>query len=424
MIGARIEITGQLQVLSPLHIGSGEVDTFETGKDGSANVASIVMAGDRPYIPGSSLKGVLASVCKGTEGAQDLFGYVGQIQHDDDTREVGQAGAAIFWNALMGDAAVPRIDRRTAIDPGTGVAQQARLFATHVIDEGACFDMRLALMTNRPDAEALLIRLLNWMQAPGGIAMGRGTRQGNGRVRLLDKGLAVTLVSPDGRRDLTGDWKGRIRATAPLTSPGERTWRLRLTGTGPFAILDQSARRTDGDKDTAQLAALTRADGKGPRLTGSSLMGALRARFAWYVADRFGEGDDPDRNYGHEDTPDNLTRTQRLFGITGWRGRLSVDLIHADAAAKRVELTSVKLDRFSQAPIDNALFTTEAWIGASFELMFYLRPAIMQQSLPEGETDADILTDFIADLTDPVWGGLEIGHGTNKGFGWFRVEEF
>ena len=92
MIGERIEITGRLEVLTPLHIGTGEwreveregnkkkVDPKGDGKQVAEEKATMQVAAiardqhNDPYLPGSTLKGVLRRVFddKGIFGPKEI----------------------------------------------------------------------------------------------------------------------------------------------------------------------------------------------------------------------------------------------------------------------------------------------------------------------------------------------------------------
>jgi hypothetical protein len=129
------------------------------------------------------------------------------------------------------------------------------------------------------------------------------------------------------------------------------------------------------------------------------------------------------------DTPRALTATERLFGVTGWRKLLEVAKVDRVNGGEQCDLTSVALDRFSAAPIDNALFTTRAYRGVEFMVSLslahrrYRLPDEKEEILfgagnPEDEAAFNSLVDQVCGE-----GVLMLGHGVNKGFGWFKVEE-
>ena len=78
---------------------------------------------------------------------------------------------------------------------------------------------------------------------------------------------------------------------------------------------------------------------------------------------------------------------------------------------------SVRLDRFSVSPVDNALFGTEALVAPEFEVELELD---QRGLLPD---DTAFFEAVLKQIADDVWGGLRLGLGKNKGFGAFTVQE-
>ena len=106
-----------------------------------------------------------------------------------------------------------------------------------------------------------------------------------------------------------------------------------------------------------------------------------------------------------------LTQTERLFGVTGFRARLAIDRLEVKKA-EDFEISSVKLDRFTGGPMDNALFKTQAHRDVEVHVSLRLAHA----------TEADVtFTEQL--ITDICREGevLVLGHGGSKGFGWFNV---
>ncbi|MFX4861166.1 hypothetical protein ABTC05_19195, partial [Acinetobacter baumannii] len=62
---------------------------------------------------------------------------------------------------------------------------------------------------------------------------------------------------------------------------------------------------------------------------------------------------------------------RRLFGAVGFRGLLAVETLTVSKAIPW-SATSVRIDRFSGAPIDNALFTTAAFRQTELQVTLVL----------------------------------------------------
>ncbi|SMH30342.1 RAMP superfamily CRISPR-associated protein [Azospirillum agricola] len=410
-----VELTGSLTVLSPLHMGNGQRGTregltirTEQGEEKPVQLSEIQRDGrDFPYLPGTSLKGALrARLTGGT--VEKLFGRL-----DDKTDGDGVMGRLWIYGAIHRNSAAAAgpqhsvVAARTRIDRASGTADDHKLFHADMVPPGTVFDFHARWLTDAEGAEldaelAQVATALAPLTDEAGIALGRGGRQGQGRVRLSE--LTATLVPWD------GDPVAVTLPTLRWQPPGE-VHRLRLTGDGPYMILD-SARRAakpeGAEEETNILHSLL--DGAGhPALPGSTLLGALRARAAWLD----GGADNRDRVYSPQEE---LSATERLFGVTGWRGLLGVESIRIVDPGVSQRFTSVKLDRFSAAPIDGALFTVEAFVDPVFEVTLSLTP---RGNTPITDGARALFERLLRDIRDM---GLMLGHGGSRGFGWFGVE--
>lgn len=443
MIGARTRIYGTLRVLTSLHVGSGHKGELardtETDPESGFSVGLVLLDGNgMPYIPGSSLKGVLRRLCA---NPAILFGP-----------ETGalSSGKVIFWTALhsgkapgqgrvpYGDAAQQGRDKtsretdiyiesQTAIDGEAGVAERSRLFHSEQVLPGTEFSFSLTVAAKLDaEVEADLAVLLARLCADEGVGFGRNTRQGKGRVQLLVDTITEEKHSLKGLdKTATAIWRKNINA-ARKTLISSPTCTMTLRGSGPFLIADNSPRPKAKPGEAAQIFGLNAFEKVGPRLTGASLLGALRAKFAWEMALSSGETDESDKIFGTPEAPtlDTLSTTERLFGVTGWRGRVSLGAIITDETLKLQKIMSVRIDRFSGAPIDNALFGTEAWVDPVFTVALTLekRKGLTAEQGNFLKADDDRFKTFLEFLKCPLWGGLSLGLGQNKGYGVFAVE--
>lgn len=453
MSKARFEITGQLKTLSPLHVGSGAFDVRETvkGREGEKppEVALIVGDGDgAPFLPATTLKGLLrrlAEAHKKAFNADDLTALFGEIKDEGQ----GRMGALLMRGAqrvhpipdvslapYTGDGTGPTLGQgvfvaaRTRIDPASGTARDSNLFFQEMVAPGTIFALRCLVEVRGDQAAAMaqrraeqILTLLRLLAEDAGHAVGKGQADGFGHLLLDPKSVRVARRSleRDGRfaaTDATNLWHA---AQAPSNEAVEH--RLELTCEGPFCIIDGSYkpnRREASSTDKRERASTTpqimaqRLSERLPLLLGSGLSGALRNRAHWLaVRTALREG----TPWEEEEVPTDLAKlssVQRLFGVTGFRGLLSIDRLTV-SSAKPWQVTSVKLDRFSGAPVDNALFTTQAFIGVRLSLSLRLE---RRGNFPD-ESHETLLQALLDDIRR---NGIDLGHGGNKGFGWFKVE--
>lgn len=457
MSRARYEITGRLETLTPLHVGSGAFGQRATvaGRDGAPppDVALIVRDADgAPYLPPTTLKGLLRRLAEGPGGLGDTdrVALFGEIKDDGQ----GRMGALTVRGAprldpvpdvrhapFTGAVADPPdlgpgvfIAARTRVDAETGTARDSNLFFQEMVAPGTLFAFRCLVEARGTDAAALaeertrtVIALLHRLTEKGGHAVGKGQADGFGRLRLDPGSVRVARRVLDATGAFTPQaadalWDDRDTATAPAGTVAV----LELVCDGPFAVIDASRKaERKGVSDeaapakpkSAQLQAQRLAE-RLPLLLGSGLAGALRTRARWLAAcDALRKGEDPaavdgDRTLSGKDGIEDLTPVQRLFGVTGFRGLLAVERLEV-TEAEPWDVTSVKLDRFSGAPVDNALFTTATFVGVRLTVALRLD---RRGGFPT-KADAALFKTLMDDVRDR---GIELGHGGNKGFGWFR----
>jgi CRISPR/Cas system CSM-associated protein Csm3 (group 7 of RAMP superfamily) len=245
-------------------------------------------------------------------------------------------------------------------------------------------------------------------------------------------------------KDDLAKWQRRIATDAQWQAPGH-PYRFTLRGDAAFLVSagpEASSQISDATQQGRQgrsnmIRALRRRNNE-PELPGSSLMGALRARAEWlaglrnlrgipghekdaiHIAEIFGLRADQ-----MEDSQLMKALADRLdvqpIQITGLAGRLRLRRI-TPQKAEVVELASVRLDRFTQAPMDGALFATEAFVMPCFEVDLQL------SQHPCDACDAELrrwVRRLIRHIGQrgAVEEGIMLGHGRNRGFGWFTLSE-
>ena len=450
----RYEITGTLDLLTPLHIGTGDTRTYEhiRGKKGDnapPQIACIARdCNNRPYLPSTTLKGVLLRQAElaglDDEQRKDLFGKI-------KGEKSGQIGTVLLrggrWRTApdLSEAPYARHDivdegiyiaARTAINPRTGTADEHLLFFQEMAAAGTVFDVFFVVMGS--DDEAIekqrinaFLSLLGTLTTTKGVAHGKGQADGNGRLRLRTDSVKVKRrhVAADGllqTSDCSGMWADRFQIST--TSPA-LSWRIELECPGPFAVVDSSwvppGGKSQADDETRgpQMRA-QRVAKELPLLLGSSVGGALRAQARFLAArEQLRKTGDP----GSIDDPvgkvvkklkevEALSSVERLFGMSGFRGLMQIDALDV-LGAEPFDISSVRIDRFSGAPVDNALFTSAVFVETRIRLTISV--SARGDATPKSE-DVELAKTLVDDIKT---NGLVLGHGGNKGFGWFTAKE-
>jgi CRISPR-associated protein Csm3 len=224
------KITGQIELVSGLHIGGGNTEMHIGGTDNPVIKNPIT---GQPYIPGSSLKGKMRSLMEwraGLVGATNgtplgfrdiaalspeqqalgktllkLFGGAPEGAPDEALiREIGPTRLA-FWDGNLDPGWVEEMGRRNllltenktenAIDRIRGVAEHPR--NTERVPAGARFDLQLTLKVH--DGEDLLEDVLTGLKLVELTGLGGSGSRGYGKVRFT--GLQLEGEDLQGRID-------------------------------------------------------------------------------------------------------------------------------------------------------------------------------------------------------------------------------
>ncbi len=113
-----VNIKGQIELLSGLHIGGGD-DTMKIGGIDNGVIKDI--NSDRPYIPGSSLKGKMRSLLEwdiGVVGIGDGNPFSSKLLNDSIFKDEQKKNRAINLLKLFGDSSSENIFGITRISVG------------------------------------------------------------------------------------------------------------------------------------------------------------------------------------------------------------------------------------------------------------------------------------------------------------------
>lgn len=403
--------SGGLLLESDLHVGDGDAD---------GNRATFVRdVRGNPIIPGSTLKGALrACFDRGTAGK--LFGTA----KDDGT---GNMGRLIFYSARLrpgtadpcdlpaGEAGIARA-AHVAIDRARGGAEARKLFEMEMVPAGARFDFDGVALATSTEAEDDIRTALAPLAAS--LALGRGTGRGNGCLRLEPETVATVRrrldISGSAPRVVEDAPQDLVISASSKIEPGEP---FSLLCPGPYLSRNPEESAPDG---RGNILFSLRRNRSTPVLWPESLYGVLRKRCAWIArTDATADGDDRFRVLSEREEPEALTRTERLFGVSGWRGLVCLSDVALSGgqrmSARGEGIAGIALDRFSGAVLDGKLFFADAWTGMT--LTFTLG---LDQSRCLDAGDQALFHALVAEIRLE---GLQLGHGTNRGFGWFDPPE-
>ncbi len=341
----KILITGKLVLKSPLLIGDGLGETAENFSD----VHVLKNAADEPFIPGTSLCGVLRDWLDkiSPEFVVKIFGNLDDMQSSIQLDDIAlENGEIIFRDGVR-------------LDGVTGTVDGSGKYDFEVVERGATGDLRL-LMTLRVahvdqkifDAKnysldeiiKVIARLLKKLQ--DGIRLGALTTKGFGLVVV--ENLNACIYDFRKKSDVAA-WL--LEKTSPhkispsteknLASPKDFVVDANFKFNSSFIVRDYAVSDSDKEKKISAVTMKSRGEFVIP---GTSLKGILRHR-AEYICKKF----DVDKNFLEE-----------LMGTTERKSRFIV--AESYVAAKNfseVVHRRTKIDRFTGGTMQGTLFTTK-----------------------------------------------------------------
>ena len=230
----RVVVKARLVAVTPIFVGA-RADSF---KPGTINGSCVKDVYGRPYIPGSSLKGVLRAFSATiSEDEQDQPGksvvnkkYKTKSDRDDTVREAKENhrekykdksddeilasliaadstrvellfGSQVMAGKIKIADAIPvenriamEVRNGVAIDRDTRTAFSGALFDTEVVPSGTAFDFAASAENLTPEEASLFGKLMEYF-AEGNITVGGRSRAGLGNVELRDVTVKIYGVA-------------------------------------------------------------------------------------------------------------------------------------------------------------------------------------------------------------------------------------
>lgn len=402
----RILIEADLRLLSPAHMGNGDVDELL-----DAPIARDTVSG-KPLLSGASLAGALRAALarSNADAAKALFG---------ETNSKATVDSALYVYDAIGDSVATELRDGVKLDSKTRTAANKTKFDLELAQTGTLFKLRFELAVSDQDQCDLRLALAETLTAleRSEIELGKRKTRGfgkcvaeNWRVRRCD------MRTPQGILNWLND-------TASQATPGNIASALgfealpvkadlHATLIAVFA-LDGSLliRSESGDANAPDMQHLHSPSQNGyrPILSGSSLAGALRAR-----ANRIFNTLHPQLKQENNENSEPEFVNQ-LFGTSKPPLKISrlrvAESVIEDAHTNYVQ-NRVSIDRFTGGARNSALFSQmPAWGTAKTQLKI-----ILTISQP---TDADI--GLLLLLLRDLWtGDLALGGEQSVGRGRLR----
>ncbi|HHL33660.1 MAG TPA: hypothetical protein ENJ30_04785, partial [Desulfobulbaceae bacterium] len=452
-------ITGSLQALSSLHIGSGETVHRPglDGDEGPVEINGVVTDFDNhPCIPGSALKGNLLAWLRhhirDTDGCcfllHELFGRGPQAENGKIDQGCG--GRAEFLDARLacprpGPVSLPywnstrqtSVEVSVAIDPHTRTAEEKKLIHREVVPPGVSFTVTLQGALSEDEVGLLLAAMEGFNNDADPVTLGAHTADGLGRLswgpgavehigrdavktwlQAAQRTMATEIFTPVGAEqyaELLQSGRKLLNSVEPGPKLG-----LKLVFDGPFLVNDPpTADELQGKKDKKADIPDHRPlrDVLGlPRLPEKSVRGALRAQAARIVRTLGGTCCEKNnwctKGIHRAEDREKLCPVCRLFGAPGWKSVVTIsDFAWTGGGNTGIRQDFVAIDRFTGGARDKAKFDAEYVHAPVFEGILGL-DSRRTDGLPDW--GKGLLALVLRDLRE---GDITFGFGRAKGYG-------
>lgn len=399
------QINGSVQLTSPLLIGCGSSE--------HSDIDLLLDGNGKPYIPGTSLAGVLRSSFVPATGEKEYDNYWGF------GRDAGRQSRIVCDDMTVQQGSKFKIVIRDGIklDPQTALVEDQKKYDYQVLEPGARFVLNLELywhdQSEKATAAALARHIVDGFHA-GTISCGAKTANGLGLLQSGDLTAAEFDFGngADSARWLLGKTgrQAQLPAAAPLKSSGSRL-QISAKFSLPGALIVRSYPGDPKGADAVQLQSNGRYV-----VPGSSLKGAVRTRARQILYTVLGEEQGRqfeeqlfgyvDEQTGAENDPRPVARKSRM------RVR---ETVLAKEQFQEVMQHRVRIDRFTGGVIDGALFDSMPLYGSGNkqnELQLELEIAGCS------EAEAGLLLLVLKDLWTgdlPLGGEKAVGRGVLHG---------
>lgn len=417
-IKGKIVLIGQIECLSPLHIGSG--------KDTHSDMDIMRDKEGRIFIPATSLIGVLRHTilkkCFNGQENQDFKKCWGYTSEDE-----GQQSAISCDNLGINGDDIQIVKRDgVRIDNQTGRATDQGKFDFELLERGATFELCMEFTYNT-DTELYIkktARTIYELLVKGQISLGAKTTAGFGKITLIEESAKIYLFDFEKNKKNVYNWLTRNFTNDNLITkddlPAPFSFKTRqFSITARFILKNSLIVRSYSDE--AELSDATQLkSGKDWVIPRTSLKGAIRARAERIVntlglkkgceiiTELFG--------FVEEDLKEmNCKLPEKFKGLKAKKGKIRIQEIYLEPEKFPAELqTRIKIDRFTGGVIEGALFDSMPVFAPEQAEYLTLRMEIDDYHDSEAGLLLLVLKDFWSgDL--PVGGEKNIGRGVFQG---------
>ena len=399
MLKGKTIIKGEIELLSPVIIGSGKNDTTDVDvlKDEKG----------KAYIPATSFAGVLKHFTKKLVGyskhEEELFW--GSSNENNENKEQKQSAIRIDDLLTLDENNISQRDG-VKISRKKGIAEDTAKFDYEVVETGSRFSLEIEITfdaneennTFKKQMIATIIELLK----NGEIRLGAKTNSGFGRIKLVDD-YKIYSFDFTNKKDVLRWFKQDLKTPSGLNIKPLQNKSKNFTINGDFVIKNSIIVRSYNYDPNMPDIENIKSNGR-PILPGTSLKGAIRSRIERIV-----------KTVKNEEEAEKII--DGLFGYvkekTSKKGKITVEETFIDGYAEEIQ-TRIKIDRFTGGTIEGALLEAKPIFSKENAKAIKLKITVSDYK----DYEAGLLLLVLKDLWTgdlPIGGEKAIGRGVLEG---------
>lgn len=446
-------VRGSLEVLTPLHVGDGEVEE----RQGETDVATVCRdANGQPYLPGTSLRGFLRRCFENffsekSEETRELFGY--QEESGEGEQAAAKGGLLVVLDAFAQGAVKMAHSSHVVIERRTRTAAEELLYTVEIVEPGTKFDVTLIVegirLTEGDDtAVARLLAVLNKIHQTG-ERMGAGGASNWGQLRWTERDVCrldeAAILAWEKKGGLLLDHLSKAKV-APAELPKLNRWldlAVELQFDEMLLVKDPDLSKggkaaKDGPRDSEARRKVLPGGQECALLPGHSFHGAMRSQAERIARTMAGDENaetwvrDVRKPAAYPEEMKDYTAVDLLFGGVGWKSPIRIDEDFCDdgkAALKVQEF--IAIDRFTGGGVEGLKFNARGFerpllrgrIRIDLNALRWLLKKGKPPQVRKGEEATwETLWYLLAfTLRDLVEGEISFGFGASKGYGTCRA---
>ncbi|MEQ8189855.1 MAG: RAMP superfamily CRISPR-associated protein [Candidatus Eremiobacterota bacterium] len=334
MSDGKIILKGEIELLSPALIGSGN--------DDFSDIDVLLDKDEKPFIPATSFIGVLRHYIKSediTENQKETFwGFT--------RKKEGHQSSILCSDLSCINKFTIKIRDGIKIDNKTGIVKNKGKYDYQVIERGAKFSLNIeANYSDKKFIHRMIATICQELEREN-IRVGAKTNNGLGKIRLNKKEFYDFDFSKkeDVLRWLKRDFSTKSVISEPPFTIKSEHFTIDATFDLKSSLIIRSYSEDPGAPDAVHIRS-----GNDNVLTGSSIKGAIRAR-AERIINTLGKPSEIiEKLFGNVDDEKRSTEARK--------GKIRVEEVILPKFISEVN-NRIKIDRFTGGTIESALFDT------------------------------------------------------------------